>query len=68
MINDGEEGVDTGAPITVPVGKETLGRIMNVTGDAIDYGDPIKTEAKLPILREAPSFEELTTTNQIVFR
>ena len=64
-LTRGEEGVDTGAPITVPVGKETLGRIMNVTGDAIDYGDPIKTETKLPILREAPSYEELTTSNQM---
>lgn len=61
----GEEGFDTGAPITVPVGKATLGRIMNVTGDVIDYGDPIKTETKLPILRDAPSFDELTTSNEM---
>ena len=54
----GQECTNTGAPITVPVGKETLGRIMNVTGEAIDYGGPIKSETKMPILREAPSFEE----------
>ena len=59
------EAEDTGAPITVPVGKETLGRIMNVTGDAIDYGDPIKTETQLPILREAPDLADLEPTTEV---
>ncbi len=58
-------GENTGAPITVPVGKETLGRIMNVTGDAIDFDGPIKAETKLPILREAPAFEEQSTSTEM---
>lgn len=57
----GMEAEDTGAPITVPVGKETLGRIMNVIGDAIDYGDPIKAQEKWPILRQAPAYEDQRT-------
>ena len=54
-------GNDTGAPITVPVGKETLGRIINVTGDVIDYGEEIKTKESLPIIRQAPAISELST-------
>ena len=53
-------GNDTGAPITVPVGKETLGRIMNVTGDVIDYGEEIKTKERLPIII-APDLQDLAT-------
>ncbi|MDA1352841.1 MAG: F0F1 ATP synthase subunit beta [bacterium] len=59
------EGEDTGAPITVPVGKETLGRIMNVTGDPIDYGAPIQAKQSLPILRDAPKFSELASTTEM---
>lgn len=55
----GQEVVDTGAPIMVPVGPETLGRIMNVIGEPIDERGPITTKLKLPIHREAPSFEDL---------
>ena len=54
----GQEVVDTGAPISIPVGPETLGRIMNVIGDPIDERGPINTKIKYPIHREAPSFEE----------
>ena len=54
----GMEGEDSGAPIMVPVGTKTLGRIMNVVGDAIDYGDPIESEERLPILRDAPAFAD----------
>ena len=61
----GMSGTNTEAPITVPVGKETLGRIMNVVGDAIDFDGPIKSESRLPILREAPSFEEQSTKTEI---
>lgn len=50
---------DTGAPIMVPVGPECLGRIMNVIGEPIDERGPIITKMKLPIHREAPSFEDL---------
>lgn len=49
---------DTGAPISIPVGPETLGRIMNVIGDPIDERGPIKTAKRYPIHREAPSFDE----------
>ena len=49
---------DTGAPIRVPVGQETLGRIINVIGEPIDERGPIPTDKTLPIHRDAPSFEE----------
>jgi F0F1-type ATP synthase beta subunit len=54
----GQKVTDTGAPITVPVGEETLGRIMNVIGDPIDERGPIETKKKYPIHREAPAFVE----------
>lgn len=59
------EAEDTGAPISVPVGKETLGRIMNVTGDVIDYGEPIQSATKMPILRDAPAIHELSPTTEM---
>ena len=61
----GMEGSSTGAPITVPVGKETLGRIMNVLGEPIDFDGPIKADDHLPILREAPSFEEQSSVTEM---
>ncbi|KAK0634782.1 alpha-glucan branching enzyme [Bombardia bombarda] len=70
---DGTEGLvrgakasDTGAPITIPVGHATLGRIMNVTGDPIDERGPIKSEKRLPIHAEAPAFIEQSTTAEIL--
>jgi ATP synthase F1 beta subunit len=54
----GQEVIDTGSPIRIPVGPETLGRIMNVIGDPIDERGPINTKIRYPIHREAPSFEE----------
>lgn len=54
----GMTAVNTGAPITVPVGQPTLGRIMNVLGDPIDQKGPIGTSEYMPIHRAAPSFEE----------
>ena len=54
----GQDVVDTGAPISIPVGPETLGRIMNVIGDPIDERGPISTKIKYPIHREAPAFDE----------
>ena len=50
--------LDTGNPIMVPVGPETLGRIMNVIGEPIDERGPINTKKSMPIHRDAPSFEE----------
>ena len=54
----GQEVNDTGAPISIPVGPETLGRIMNVIGDPIDERGPILTKKRYPIHREAPAFDE----------
>jgi F0F1-type ATP synthase beta subunit len=54
----GQEVRDTGNPIMVPVGPQTLGRIMNVIGDPIDEKGPILTDKYLPIHRDAPSFED----------
>ena len=56
---------DTGAPITVPVGQATLGRIFNVLGEAIDEGEEVEGGERWPIHRPAPSFEELEPTVQI---
>ena len=62
----GTEVKDTGAPITVPVGPETLGRIMNVIGEAIDEREPIKSKIKYPIHRPAPEFVEQSTESEIL--
>ena len=59
------EMTDTGDPIKVPVGPETLGRIFNVLGETIDEGPPVETEMKYSIHRPAPSFEEQETTPQV---
>jgi F-type H+-transporting ATPase subunit beta len=56
----------TGAPISVPVGKETLGRIMDVLGNAIDEIGPIGEKARMPIHRVAPTFEELSPATEIL--
>jgi F-type H+/Na+-transporting ATPase subunit beta len=61
----GMEVIDTGGPITVPVGKETLGRIFNLLGDPIDLGDPVKTEERWPIHRPAPDVENLIPTTEM---
>ncbi len=58
--------IDTGAPVMVPVGDETLGRIMNVTGEPIDDRGPIKAKKKMPIHRAAPSFEDQSTETEIL--
>ncbi len=60
------EAIDTGAPITVPVGPETLGRIINVVGDAIDEKKPIKSKKSYPIHRPAPEFVEQATESEIL--
>ena len=62
----GQEVEDTGGPITMPVGPETLGRILNVIGDPIDERGPIHTAKRYPIHRDAPSFEEQATTSEIL--
>ncbi|CAI0447242.1 unnamed protein product [Linum tenue] len=62
----GQRVLNTGSPITVPVGRATLGRIMNVIGEPIDEKGDISTEHFLPIHREAPSFVEQATEQQIL--
>ena len=62
----GSEARDTGAPILVPVGESTLGRIFNVLGEAIDEGEDIPTDVqRWPIHRPAPAFDQLDPTEQI---
>jgi F-type H+-transporting ATPase subunit beta len=56
---------DTGAPISMPVGKEALGRILNVVGDPVDQMGPIQAKKRLPIHRAAPTFEEQSTATEI---
>ncbi len=62
----GQEVVDTGEPIAVPVGDETLGRIMNVVGEAVDEAGPIKTADKRPIHAPAPSYVDQSTEAEIL--
>lgn len=62
----GQKVLNTGSPITIPVGRATLGRIMNVIGEAIDERGELKTEHFLPIHREAPSFVEQSTEQEIL--
>jgi len=62
----GTEATDTGAPISVPVGRETLGRMFNVLGDPIDEKDAPKSATKSPIHREAPSYEEQSTSAEVL--
>lgn len=57
---------NTGAPIAVPVGRETLGRMMNVLGDPIDGKGPVESELSLPIHRPAPAFEELEPSSRML--
>ncbi len=62
----GMEAVDTGASIKVPVGKETLGRIFNLLGEAVDNKPQPETEEKWEIHRPAPTFEEQEASNQVL--
>merc|ERR1719313_145713 len=62
----GQEVVDTGAPIMVPVGSATLGRILNVIGEPVDEKGPVKTDIRVPIHRPAPLFTEQGKTQEIL--
>ncbi len=62
----GMKAIDTGGPISVPVGKETLGRVLNVLGEPVDKMGPVKSKQRYPIHREAPSFEQQSTETQIL--
>ena len=62
----GEKAVDTGLPIAMPVGPETLGRILNVIGEPVDERGPVNNKSTLPIHRSAPEFVEQSTEAQIL--
>merc|ERR1712029_256186 len=62
----GQEVLDTGSPIMIPVGAETLGRIINVVGDPIDERGPIPTDKRQAIHAEAPEFSEMSVEQEIL--
>jgi F-type H+-transporting ATPase subunit beta len=64
-LKRGMEVIDTGAPIEVPVGKETLGRIFNVLGEAIDKKGDVNAKKKLPIHRQAPGIDEIEPRTEL---
>jgi F-type H+-transporting ATPase subunit beta len=61
----GMKVIDTGGPISVPVGKQTLGRVINVIGEPVDQLGPINSQKRMPIHRHAPSFDEQSTTAEM---
>lgn len=65
-LRRGDEVINTGAAISVPVGTETLGRIFNVLGDTVDGGAPVKTTKKYPIHRPAPKFVDQSNNTEIL--
>jgi F-type H+-transporting ATPase subunit beta len=62
----GTEAVDTGGPITVPVGRETLGRVFNLLGDPIDERGEVEIKERWPIHRPVPSFEDQSGTKEVL--
>src|SRR6266436_10100964 len=62
----GMEALDTGGPISVPVGEVTLGRLMNVTGNPVDEAGPITSNLMMPIHRDPPTFAEQGTEVEIL--
>src|SRR5438132_8915401 len=62
----GAEVADTGGPITMPVGPETLGRILNVIGEPVDERGPVNTNRRMPIHRSAPEFIDQSTEAEIL--
>ena len=65
-LKRGDEVIDTGAPIKVPVGPETLGRIINVIGEPIDEKGKVETKENWPIHRAAPEFNDQSTETEIL--
>src|ERR671919_734217 len=65
-LSRGTKVRDTGGPITVPVGEETLGRIFNLLGETIDEGDPVEGDERWPIHRPAPEVEDLAPSQEIL--
>jgi F-type H+-transporting ATPase subunit beta len=64
-LRRGMDTVDTGGPVTVPVGKETLGRVFNLLGDPIDNRGPVDVHQRRPIHREPPPFVDLTPKSEV---
>src|SRR3954470_1142249 len=65
-LSRGVKVIDTGGPITVPVGRATLGRIFNLLGEPFDLGPPVEVEERWPIHRDAPEVEDLTPTTEML--
>ena len=61
----GMKAIDTGGPISVPVGRETLGRVLNVIGKPVDELGPVGEKVRMPIHREAPAFDEQSTSEEM---
>jgi len=61
----GQECVDTGGPVTVPVGEATLGRVFNLLGEPVDDRGPVETEERWPIHRDSPEVNELSTSTEV---
>ena len=59
----GMKAIDLGGPITVPVGRETLGRVLNVIGEPVDKLGPVNAAKRMPIHRQAPAFDEQSTSD-----
>lgn len=66
-LRRGMEAVSYGMPITMPTGDQVKGRLMNVTGDPIDGMAQLTKDGALPIHREPPKFEDLTTTQEVLY-
>jgi F-type H+-transporting ATPase subunit beta len=62
----GMRAISTGAPVSVPVGKQTLGRVLNVIGEPVDEQGPVLTEKRYPIHRPAPTFDQQSTELQML--
>ena len=65
-LTRGQNVLDTGSPISVPVGPETLGRILNVVGEPVDERGPLKTKLTAPIHKEAPEFTDQSTETEVL--
>ena len=66
-LTRGMEAIPVGSPITMPTGDKVKGRLFNVVGDAIDGIGPCDTDKRLPIHREAPKFEDLSTATEVLY-
>ena len=62
----GQTVVDTGNPMSVPVGPETIGRILNVVGETVDERGPLKTKLRFPIHKNAPEFTDQSTETEVL--